>query len=78
MNIRLDPSGSDTARPKSATTRSVELLTFQESLARDRMRELQVEAADLNRARRLRAVHKWQRKAELANRRARLARESLR
>jgi hypothetical protein len=74
MNLLADPKGS---KP-SHVTRSIELLTFQESLARDRMREMQVEVADLNRARRLRAANKWQRKAELANRRARLAREALR
>lgn len=74
MKLLADPKGS---KP-SKITRSIELLTFEESLARDRMREMQVEVADLNRARRLRAAHKWQRKAELANRRARLAREALR
>lgn len=74
MKLLADPKGSKPTH----VTRSIELLTFQESLARDRMRELQVEVADINRARRLRAVNKWQRKAELANRRARLAREALR
>jgi hypothetical protein len=46
-------------------------------LARARMLELQTDAQNLTRARRLRAAAKWQRRAESATRRARLARESI-
>jgi hypothetical protein len=49
-----------------------------EELARARMREMQVEARHLHRVRRLRAAAKWQRRAESATRRARLAQEAIR
>ena len=54
------------------------MLLMHEELARARMRDLQVEARNLNRARHLRAAAKWQRRAESADRRARSAREALR
>lgn len=74
MSFSLDPNGSRS----STAQRSGQLLTFQESLARDRMREMQAEVADFHRAKRLRAVVKWQRRAVHADRRARQARELLR
>lgn len=53
------------------------MLLMHEDLARARMRELQEEAREINLARRLRAVAKWQRRAESAARRARLANQAL-
>jgi hypothetical protein len=47
-------------------------------LARARMLEMEADAQNLTRVRRLRAATKWQRRAESATRRARLARDSLR
>ena len=63
---------------KSDQVRGRAMLLMHEDLARARMREMQVEARDHHLARRLRAVTKWQRRAESAARRARLAREALR
>jgi len=71
-------SPSTTYLDKSDHDRGRAMLLMHEDLARARMREMQAEARDLNRVRRLRAVTKWQRRAESAARRARLAREALR
>ncbi|MGI8697451.1 MAG: hypothetical protein ACR2JQ_12550 [Mycobacteriales bacterium] len=54
------------------------MLTMYEELARARMRELEQEAADMRRSSRLVAARRWQRRAELATRRAQLARLSIR
>ena len=47
-------------------------------LARQVARERQLEAASSNRAARLVAVRRWQRRAEVANRQVRLARLAIR
>ena len=62
---------------KTEAVRGNQMLLMHEDLARARMRELQEEAREINLARRLRAVAKWQRRAESAARRARLARQAL-
>ena len=62
---------------KTEAVRGNSMLLMHEDLARARMRELQEEAREINLARRLRAVTKWQRRAESAARRARLARQAL-
>jgi hypothetical protein len=51
------------------------MLLMHEELARARMREMQAEAQEIHRVRRLRAATKWQRRAESAARRARLAKK---
>lgn len=53
------------------------MLVMNEELARARMREMQEEAADARRAHLLLAAKKWQRRAEAAARRARLARDGV-
>lgn len=54
------------------------MLLMHEELARARMREMQEEAAAARRAHLLLAAKKWQRRAEAAAHRARLARDSVR
>ena len=65
-------------QPAVSVVRSRAMLLMYEELARARMRELQEEARDSARARHLLAARRWQRRAESAARRARLARESVR
>ncbi len=64
------PSGHRSTVP---TVRSAEMLLLNENLARARMREAEAEAAEARLARRLVAARRWQRRAEHAARRARLA-----
>jgi hypothetical protein len=64
------PSGR---RPSVATVRSLEMLLLNEDLARLRMREAEAEAAEARLAHRLVSARRWQRRAERAARRARLA-----
>lgn len=61
-----------------STVRSRSMLLMNEELARARMRDMQMEARNWHRVRHLRAAAKWQRRADLAARRARLARELVR
>ena len=49
------------------------MLLLNEELARARMREYEAVAAETRLGARLHAAHKWQRRAERASRRARLA-----
>ncbi len=54
------------------------MLTMYEDLARARMREMEQDASEARRASRLLAARRWQRRAEAASHRARLARLSIR
>ena len=60
-------------RPLAPTVRSTTMLLLNEELARARMRESEAEAARARLGARVRAAQKWQRRAERAARRARLA-----
>jgi hypothetical protein len=60
-------------RPSAPTVRSAEMLLLNENLARARMREAEAEAAQARLALRLLSARRWQRRAERAARRARLA-----
>ena len=53
------------------------MMPMYKELARARTQELQTDAQNRTRARRLRAAAKWQRRADAAARRARLARETI-
>ncbi len=61
------------ARPLAPKIRSTAMLLLNEELARARMRETQAEAARVRLGVRVHAASKWQRRAERAVRRARLA-----
>ena len=61
------------ARPLAPTVRSSAMLLLNEELARARTRELEAEAARARLVVRVRAARRWQRRAESAARRARLA-----
>jgi hypothetical protein len=61
------------ARPLAPTVRSTAMLLLNEELARARMREYEAVAAEARLGSRLQAAHKWQRRAERAAQRARLA-----
>jgi hypothetical protein len=61
------------ARPLAPTVRSTAMLLLNEELARARMREYEAVAAQARLGSRLQAAHKWQRRAERAAARARLA-----
>jgi hypothetical protein len=61
------------ARPSAASVRSTAMLLLNEELARARTRELEAEAARARLVVRVRAARRWQRRAESAARRARLA-----
>ena len=61
------------ARPLAPTVRSSAMLLLNEELARARMREYEAVAAQARLGARVHAAHKWQRRAERASRRARLA-----
>ena len=61
------------ARPLAPTVRSTAMLLLNEELARARMRETEAEAAGMRLGARVHAAQKWQRRAERATRRARLA-----
>lgn len=54
------------------------MLLMYEELARARMRDAQEDAQAAARVHHLRAARKWQKRAESAARRARLAREAIR
>ena len=61
-------------RPLAApTVRSSAMLLLNEELARARMREYEAVAAEARLGARVHAVHKWQRRAERAAQRARVA-----
>ena len=59
--------------PHAPTVRSSAMLLLNEELARARMREYEAVAAQARLSSRVHAVHKWQRRAERATQRARLA-----
>ena len=61
------------ARPLAPSVRSSAMLLLNEELARARMREYEAVAAQARLGARLTAAHKWQRRAERAAQRARLA-----
>ena len=61
------------ARPLAPTVRSTAMLLLNEELARARMRESEAEAARARLVAQVLAARKWQRRAEHAARRARLA-----
>jgi hypothetical protein len=61
------------ARPLAPTVRSTAMLLLNEELARARTRDLEAEAAQARLVARVHAARKWQRRAEHAARRARLA-----
>ena len=61
------------ARPLAPKIRSTAMLLLNEELARARMRESEAEAARVRLGSRLHDVRKWERRAERAARRARLA-----
>ncbi len=60
-------------RPLAPSVRSTAMLLLNEELARARMREYEAVAAEVRLGARVHAVHKWQRRAERAAQRARLA-----
>lgn len=60
-------------RPLAPTVRSTAMLLLNEELARARMREREADAAQARLGARVHAVQKWQRRADRAARRARLA-----
>jgi len=60
-------------RPPAHTVRSSAMLLIYEELARARMCEYEAVAAQARLGARVHAAHKWQRRAERASRRARLA-----
>jgi hypothetical protein len=64
------PSGRRSSAP---TVRSLDMLLLNEDLARARIREAEAEAAQARLAHRLIVARRWQRRAEKAARRARLA-----
>jgi hypothetical protein len=59
--------------PAPPTVRSSAMLLLNEELARARMREYEAVAAETRLGARLHAAHNWQRRAERAAQRARLA-----
>jgi hypothetical protein len=59
--------------PHAPTVRSSAMLLLNEELARARMREYEAVAAEARLGSRVHAAHKWQRRAERAAQRARLA-----
>ena len=61
------------ARPLVPKIRSTAMLLLNEELARARMRETEAEAAGMRLGARVHAAQKWQRRAERAADRARLA-----
>ena len=61
------------ARPFAPQIRSTAMLLLNEELARARMREYEAVAAEARLGARVHAVHKWQRRAERAAKRASLA-----
>ena len=61
------------ARPLAPTVRSTAMLLLNEELARARMRDAEAIAAQVRLGAKVQAAHKWQRRAERAARRARLA-----
>ena len=61
------------ARPLVHTVRSTAMLLLNEELARARMRDAEAVAAQVRLGAKVQAAHKWQRRAERAARRARLA-----
>ena len=61
------------ARPLAPTVRSTEMLLLNEELARARMRDYEAEASRRRLGAKVHAASKWQRRAERAVRRARLA-----
>ena len=61
------------ARPLAPTVRSSAMLLLNEELARARMREREADAARERLVARMYAARRWQRRAERAARRARLA-----
>ncbi len=61
------------ARPLVPKIRSTAMLLLNEELARARMRETETEAAQARLGARLQAARKWQRRADRAAHRARLA-----
>jgi hypothetical protein len=60
-------------RPHAPTVRSSAMLLLNEELARARMREYEAVAAQARLGARVHAAQKWQRRAERAAQRARLA-----
>jgi hypothetical protein len=64
-------------RPPAPTVRSSAMLLLNEELARARMREYEAVAAQARLGARVHAAHKWQRRAERASRRARLAADQI-
>jgi hypothetical protein len=74
IRVVTEPASRPSGRRSSApTVRSLEMLLLNEDLARTRMREAEAEAAQARLALRLVAARRWQRRAERAVRRARLA-----
>jgi hypothetical protein len=70
----IEPANVPTGRRASApTVRSLEMLLLNESLARARIREAEADAAEARLAHRLIVARRWQRRADRAARRARLA-----
>jgi hypothetical protein len=65
------------SRPLAPQVRSSAMLLLNEELARARMREAEAEAARARLGARVHAAAKWQRRAERAAQRARLAAEVL-
>jgi hypothetical protein len=61
------------ARPFAPKIRSTAMLLLNEELARARMRDAEAVAARARLGARVQAAHKWQRRADKAVRRARLA-----
>ena len=61
------------ARPLAPTVRSTAMLLLNEELARARMRDAEAVAVQVRLGAKVQAVHKWQRRAERAARRASLA-----
>jgi hypothetical protein len=72
--VVISPANRSSGRWSPApTVRSTEMLLLNEDLARARMREAEAEAARARLALRLVAARRWQRRAERAAHRARLA-----
>jgi hypothetical protein len=74
VQVLIESAHTPTGRRSSApTVRSMDMLLLYENLARARMREAEAEAAQARLAHRLVVARRWQRRAEHAARRARLA-----
>ncbi|MBA3252232.1 MAG: hypothetical protein H0T66_18460 [Geodermatophilaceae bacterium] len=67
-----------TANPNNTVIRSSTMLLMHEELARARMREVHQDAVASAQARRVLAARRWQRRAERAALRARLAQNAIR